>query len=165
MNTQITAKEREFRKTEKKIRHLKPDEGVWDMVKIGELEQKSNLLKEGISREREKKNEISVRKTKEEKWTDDDWMDSFRGESMDPDDHIDDHIDMIIDDHIDDHTIPNTRETRLLRKKIIKNIQTHMIDEEVVRQLQLKRIMDFINGLQKEQMEEEQMEEEQMEQA
>ena len=136
MNTQLTGKEREFRKIEKKIRHLKPEEGEWNMVKIGELKKNSNLLKKEITREREKKNEISVRKAKEEKWTDDDWMDSFRGgESMD----------------IDDHIIPNTRETRLLRKKVIKNIQTHMIDEGIVRQLQLTRIMDAIDGIQKEQ--------------
>jgi hypothetical protein len=52
---------------------------------------------------------------------------------------------------INDHIIPNTRETRLLRKQVIKNIQTHVIDEEVVRQLQLTRIMDSIDRIQKEQ--------------
>jgi len=69
--------------------------------------------------------------------TDDDWMAYFRDE----DEPVD----------IDDHIIPNTREARLHRKRVINNIQTHMIDEEVVRQLQLKRIKDFIDGLQKEQ--------------
>jgi len=107
------------------------------MEKIGELDQKSELLKKEITYDREKKNEISARKAKEADMTDDDWMAYFRseGEPMD----------------IDDHIIPNTRETRLHRKRVIKNIQTHMIDEEVVRQLQLTRIMDAIDGIQKEQ--------------
>ena len=107
------------------------------MKKIGELEKKSESMKNEISLDREKKNEISVRKTKEKTMTDDDWMDYFRnGETP---------------LNIDDHIIPNTRETRIFRKKVIKNIQTHVIDEEVVRQLQLKRIMDSIDGIQKEQ--------------
>lgn len=136
MNTKLTVKERELRKTNKKIRHHKSNES-WDMEKIGELDQKSELLKKEITYDREKKNEISARKAKEADMTDDDWMAYFRseGEPMD----------------IDDHIIPNTRETRLHRKRVIKNIQTHMIDEEVVRQLQLTRIMDAIDGIQKEQ--------------
>ena len=69
--------------------------------------------------------------------TDDDWMDYFRSEETPV--------------NIDDHIIPNTRETRLFRKQVIQNIQTHILDEEIVRQLQLTRIMDAIDGIQKEQ--------------
>ena len=136
MNTNLTVKERDLRKTNKKIRHLKSKES-WNMEKISELEKESSLLEKDIAYDQKKKNEISVRQTKEKTMTDDDWMDYFRnGETP---------------LNIDDHIIPNTRETRIFRKKVIKNIQTHMIDEEVVRQLQLKRIKDFIDGLQKEQ--------------
>ena len=128
-------KERELRKINKKIRHLKSKES-WEMKKIGELEKDSSLLEKDIACDKKKKNEISVRETKEKTMTDDDWMDRFREETP---------------VNIDDHIIPNTRETRLLRKKVIQNIQTHMIDEEVVRHLQLKRIMDSIDRIQKEQ--------------
>jgi hypothetical protein len=133
-------KERELRKINKKIRHLKSKES-WEMKKIGELEKKSESTMKEITHDREKKNEISVRKAKEEKMTDDDWIDSFRSEE--------------IPVNIDDHIIPNTRETRLLRKQVIQNIQTHILDEEVVRQLQLTRIMDSIDRIQKEQGEKE----------
>tara|TARA_B110000879_G_C10928282_1_gene414879 strand:+ start:163 stop:573 length:411 start_codon:yes stop_codon:yes gene_type:complete len=133
-------KERELRKINKKIRHLKSKDS-WEMKKIGELEKKSESTMKEITHDREKKNEISVRKAKEEKMTDDDWIDSFRSEE--------------IPVNIDDHIIPNTRETRLLRKQVIQNIQTHILDEEVVRQLQLTRIMDSIDRIQKEQGEKE----------
>ena len=135
MNTNLTGKERELRNTNKKIRHLKSKES-WNMEKIGELEEKSSLLNNEISHNQKKKNEILAQKAKEEKMTDDDWIDHFSGGEP-----------MTINDHI----IPNTRETRLLRKQVIKNIQTHVIDEEVVRQLQLTRIMDSIDRIQKEQ--------------
>ena len=136
MSNHLTMKERELRKINKKIRHLKSKES-WEMKKIGELEKKSESTMKEITHDREKKNEISVRKAKEEKMTDDDWIDSFRSEE--------------IPVNIDDHIIPNTRETRLLRKQVIQNIQTHILDEEVVRQLQLTRIMDSIDRIQKEQ--------------
>ena len=136
MNTNLTVKERELRKTNKKIRHLRSKES-WNMEKIGELEKKSSLLKNEISHNQKKKNEILAQKTKEKTMTDDDWMAYFRDE----DEPVD----------IDDHIIPNTREVRLHRKRVIKNIQTHMIDEEIVRQLQLKKIMDHIDKIQKEQ--------------
>ena len=136
MSNHLTMKERELRKINKKIRHLKSKDS-WEMKNIGELEKKSESTMKEITHDREKKNEISVRKAKEEKMTDDDWIDSFRSEE--------------IPVNIDDHIIPNTRETRLLRKQVIQNIQTHILDEEVVRQLQLTRIMDSIDGIQKEQ--------------
>ena len=136
MSNHLTMKERELRKINKKIRHLKSKES-WEMKNIDVLEKKSESMMKEITHDREKKNEISVRKAKEEKMTDDDWIDSFRSEETPV--------------NIDDHIIPNTRETRLLRKQVIQNIQTHMIDEEVVRQLQLTRIMDAIDGIQKEQ--------------
>ena len=135
MSNHLTMKERDLRKINKKIRHLKSKES-WEMKKIGELEKKSSLLEKDIACDRKKKNEISVRETKEKTMTDDDWMDRFREETP---------------LNIDDHIIPNTRETRLHRKKVIRNIQTHILDEEVVRQLQLKRIMDSIDRIQKEQ--------------
>jgi len=135
MNTNLTVKERDLRKTNKKIRHLKSKES-WNTEKIGELEKKSSLLEKEISHNQKKKNEILTQKAKEADMTDDDWIDHFSGNEP-----------MTIDEHI----IPNTREARLHRKRVIKNIQTHMIDEEIARQLQLKRIKDFIDGLQKEQ--------------
>jgi hypothetical protein len=136
MNNRLTTKERELRKIDKKIRNLKSKEN-WEMKKIGELEKKSSLLEKDIACDRKKKNEISVRETKEKTMTDDDWMDYFMNEETPL--------------NIDDHIIPNTRETRIHRKKVIRNIQTHILDEEVVRQLQLKRIMDSIDRIQKEQ--------------
>ena len=107
------------------------------MKKIDDLETESESMMKEITLDREKKNEISVREAEEEKMTDDDWMDRFRDEETPL--------------NIDDHIIPNTRETRLFRKKVIRNIQTHILDEEVVRQLQLTRIMDSIDRIQKEQ--------------
>ena len=107
------------------------------MKKIDDLETESESMMKEITLDREKKNEISVREAEEEKMTDDDWMDRFRDEETPL--------------NIDDHIIPNTRETRLFRKKVIRNIQTHILDEEVVGQLQLKRIMDSIDRIQKEQ--------------
>ena len=136
MSNHLTGKEKEKRNIDKKIRRYKSKDS-WEMKKIGELEKKSESLKNEISHNQKKKNDISVRKTKEKTMTDDDWMDYFRnGETP---------------LNIDDHIIPNTRETRIFRKKVIKNIQTHVIDEEVVRQLQLTRIMDHIDRIQKEQ--------------
>ena len=136
MNNRLTMKERELRKIDKKIRHLKSKDS-WEIKKIGELEKESESMKQDITLDREKNNEISVRKTKEKTMTDDDWMDYFIHEETPL--------------NIDDHIIPNTRESRLHRKKVIQNIQTHILDEEVVRQLQLKRIVDAIDGIQKEQ--------------
>jgi len=129
-------KERELRKIDKKIRRLKSKES-WEMKKIGELEKESESMMEDITLVRKKKNEISVKKTRVETMTDDDWMTYFRNEETPI--------------NIDDHIIPNTRETRLHRKRVIQNIQTHILDEEIVGQLQLKRIMDHIDKIQKEQ--------------
>ena len=136
MNNRLTTKERELRKIDKKIRNLKSKDN-WEMKKIDDLETESESMMKEITLDREKKNEISVREAEEEKMTDDDWMDRFRDEETPL--------------NIDDHIIPNTRETRLFRKKVIRNIQTHILDEEVVGQLQLKRIMDSIDRIQKEQ--------------
>ena len=136
MDNRLTMKERELRKIDKKIRRLKSKES-WEMKKIGELEKESESMMEDITLVRKKKNEISVKKTRVETMTDDDWMTYFRNEETPI--------------NIDDHIIPNTRETRLHRKRVIQNIQTHILDEEIVGQLQLKRIMDHIDKIQKEQ--------------
>ena len=137
MNNQLTQDQKELRKVNKKIRRLKTGRGSWAMEKIMVLEGQQDLLEKKICRGDQAKARASIRKENEGKMTDDDWMAYYRdeGEPM----------------AIDDHIIPNTRETRLHRKRVIKNIQTHMIDEEVVRQLQLTRIMDAIDGIQKEQ--------------
>ena len=133
MNTQLTRKQKDLRKVNKKIRHLKSKEGGWDMEKIGELEKKSELSKKEIALNGEKKNEISVRKAEEETMTDDDWIDHFR---IDQDE---------IHQDIDSHIIPNNRETRLHRKRVIQNLQEHRAEEYMRQQILLR--FSIINGI------------------
>ena len=133
MDTQLTRNQKELRKVNKKIRHLKARKGSWDMEKIMVLDGQRDILEKRFRQEDKAKAGASIRKENEKKMTDDDWIDHFR---IDQDE---------IHQDIDSHIIPNNRETRLHRKRVIQNLQEHLAEEYMRQQILLR--FSIINGI------------------
>ena len=147
MTTQLTQKQKDLRKVNKKIRKLKskgPQPGAWDMERIAELDRQSNTLEKGILLEEKNKKEDDAKEEIEKEMTDDDWIDHFR---IDQDE---------IHQDIDSHIIPNNRETRLHRKHVIRNLQEHMAEKYMRQQILLR--FSIINGIKEKLMEEKEKE-------
>jgi len=136
MNNQLTQDQKELRKVNKKIRRLKTGRGSWAMEKIMVLEGQQDLLEKKICRGDQAKARASIRKENEGKMTDDDWMNHFR---------IDKHE---INQDIDSHIILNNRETRLHRKRVIRNLQEHRAEEYMKQQIQFR--INIINMVKEE---------------
>ena len=139
MNNQLTQDQKELRKVNKKIRNLKARKGSWEMEKIMVLEGQRDILEKKFRLEDQAK--AGLRAAREEKMTDDDWMNRFRVDQ-----------DKIHRD-IDSHIIPNTRETRLHRKRVIHNLQEHQAEEYMRQQILLR--FSIINGIKENLMREE----------
>ena len=131
----ISPNQKELRKIDKKIRFQKKKEGSWDIEKINELEKKRKLIIKKINIVRKKKEE----KIMKEEMREDDWISHFREDNKhDPEPEI-------------DHTIPNTPETRRLRKKVIQKLNDHILSENMNYQINMR--MSILRSI-KEQMEE-----------
>lgn len=117
--------EKQLRKTNKKIRHLKTKEN-WNIVKISELEETIRDLNVKIQIEKDDNDT----KRRMEEMDDNDWIDYFYEDQVTP---------------IDDHTIPNTSETRRHKKKVIQNLNEHLMEQYMENQMKVR--MNIIQSL------------------
>lgn len=124
----LSKNEKRLRAVNKKIRKQKPTEGEWDMIKIESLEREKDSIINLIKGEKEKKQE----KEDFEKMTADEAIEFFKE-------------DKIMSN--DDHNIPNTPETRRLRKKVLQNLNEHMMSEMMNHKLQMR--MNIIQNIKK----------------
>jgi len=110
------------------------------MEEITELNRQSDALGKEVLLEQERVEAISAKKENEKKMTDDDWIDHFR---IDQDE---------IHQDIDSHIIPNNRETRLHRKRVIQGLQEHRAEQYMRQQIMAR--FSIINGIKEKLMEE-----------
>ena len=125
--------ERRLRAVEKKIRNAKPSEGEWNMPKIERLEKKRDDILVLIQADKKKKkaeDEKQRAKKAFENMTADEALEYFKEEKVDV---------------VEDHSIPNTPHTRRLRKKILENLNEHMMSEMMNHQMRVR--INIINQL------------------
>jgi cyanate lyase len=137
MDNQLTPLQKELRKVRKKIRHLKSKEGSWDMDKVASLEEQQESLEKRLLLEQKKKDEAVAKEVREKEMTEDDWLEHFREARV---------------EEQEDHSIPNNPQTRRHRKKVIQNLQIHIMGEYMNQQMRLRReiIQQIKNELEKE---------------
>lgn len=127
--------QRRLRAINKKIRNAKPAEGEWNMPKIERLEKKRDDILILIQAEEKKKkveNEKKRAKQAFENMTADEALEYFKEEKVEV---------------TEDHSIPNTPHTRRLRKKILENLNEHMMNEMMNQQMRVR--INIINHLKK----------------
>ena len=130
----LTKDEKKLRNLEKKLRKNKPKEGSWNMNKIQGIEEKIHIIKNKIYQDNQKAEE----KDKFNRMSDDEAINYFKCEN--------------IENNKIDNIIPNNRKTRLLRKKIIKDLQEYTLSEYLNRQLSYR--IELSKVLNKESVEE-----------
>jgi hypothetical protein len=106
----LTKNQKRLRSVEKKIRLSKPKNGSWDMEKIERLEKHREIIMNLIQEENKKKEE----KEAFNNMSGDQVIEFFKEEPREKE---------------VDHTIPNTPHTRRLKKKILQNLNEHMMSE------------------------------------
>jgi hypothetical protein len=106
----LTKNQKRLRSVEKKIRLSKPKNGSWDMEKIERLEKQREIIMNLIQAENKKKEEKEAFKN----MSGDQAIQFFKEEPREKQ---------------VDHAIPNTPHTRRLKKKIIQNLNEHMMSE------------------------------------
>ena len=122
----LSKNQKRLRSVEKKIRHSKPKNGSWDMEKIERLEKQREIIMNLIQAENKKKEE----------------KESFKNMSGDQ------AIEFFKEEQREkqvDHTIPNTPHTRRLKKKILQNLNEHMMSEMM--NYQVRARMNIIKQL------------------
>ena len=139
MDSRLSRNQKDLRKVNKKIRRHKA-RNSWAMEEITELNRQSDALGKEVLLEQERVEAISAKKENEKKMTDDDWIDHFR---IDQDE---------IHQDIDSHIIPNNRETRLHRKRVIQGLQEHRAEQYMRQQIMAR--FSIINGIKEKLMEE-----------
>ena len=134
----LSENKRRLRAINKKIRNAKPAEGEWNMPKIERLEKKrDDILKIIQSEEKKKKVENEKKKAKQafENMTADEALEYFK-------DFKEEKVEVT-----EDHGIPNTPHTRRLRKKVLENLNEHMMSEMMNHQMRVR--INIINQLKK----------------
>ena len=122
----LSKNQKRLRSVEKKIRHSKPKNGSWDMEMIERLEKQREIIMNLIQAENKKKEE----------------KESFKNMSGDQ------AIEFFKEEQREkqvDHTIPNTPHTRRLKKKILQNLNEHMMSEMM--NYQVRARMNIIKQL------------------
>ncbi len=129
----LSENERRLRAINKKIRNAKPSEGEWNMPKIERLEKKREIILNLIQADKKKKKaEDEKKRVKDafENMTADEALEYFKEEKVDV---------------VEDHRIPNTPHTRRLRKKVLENLNEHMMSEMMNQQMRVR--INIINQL------------------
>ena len=124
---------RKLRSVEKGIRNAKPSEGKWNMPKIERLEKKREIILNLIQEDKKKKEAGDEKKRVKdafENMSSDEALEYFKEEKI---------------DIVEDHSIPNTPHTRRLRKKILENLNEHMMSEMMNQQMRVR--INIINQL------------------
>jgi hypothetical protein len=122
----LSKNQKRLRAVNKKIRLAKPDSGEWNLSKIESLEKERDMISDLILVEQKKAKE----KEDFKKMTADEAIEYFKEEKQ---------------DKIENHSIPNTPETRRLRKKVLQNLNEHMMSEMMNQQMRTK--INIINQL------------------
>ena len=122
----LSKNQKRLRSVEKKIRHSKPKNGSWDMEKIERLEKQREIIMNLIQAENKKKEEKEAFKN----MSGDQAIEFFKEEPREKQ---------------VDHTIPNTPHTRRLKKKILQNLNEHMMSEML--NYQVRARMNIIKQL------------------
>tara|TARA_Y100000389_G_scaffold152405_1_gene152395 strand:+ start:2003 stop:2398 length:396 start_codon:yes stop_codon:yes gene_type:complete len=115
----LSKNQKRLRSVEKKIRLSKPKNGSWDIEKIERLEKGREIMVNLIQAENKKKEE----KEAFEKMTEDQVIEFFKEKTQEKQ---------------VDHSIPNTPHTRRLKKKILQNLNEHMMSEMMNQQIQVR---------------------------
>ena len=107
------------------------------MDKINALEEQQESLEKRILLEQKKKDEALAKEVREKEMTEDDWLEYFREDRVEKQ---------------EDHSIPNNPQTRRHRKKVIQNLQIHIMGEYMNQQMRLRReiIQQIKDDLEKE---------------
>ena len=124
----LSKNQKRLRSVEKKIRLSKPKNGSWDMEKIERLEKERDIIMNLIQAENKKKEEKEAFKNMTEEQAIEFFKEEPREKQV-------------------DHTIPNTPHTRRLKKKIIQNLNEHMMSEMLNQQIQVR--MNMVKMLEK----------------
>uniref|UniRef100_A0A6C0FL35 Uncharacterized protein n=1 Tax=viral metagenome TaxID=1070528 RepID=A0A6C0FL35_9ZZZZ len=124
--TVLSKNQKRLRAVEKKIRHSKPKNGSWDMEKIERLEKQREIIMNLIQVENKKKEEKEAFKN----MSGDQAIEFFKEEPREKQ---------------VDHTIPNTPHTRRIKKKVIQNLNEHMMSEMM--NYQVRARMNIIKQL------------------
>lgn len=124
----ISKNQKRLRTVEKKIRLSKPKNGSWDMEKIERLEKERDIIMNLIQAENKKKEEKEAFKNMTEEQAIEFFKEKPREKQV-------------------DHTIPNTPHTRRLKKKILQNLNEHMMSEMLNQQIQVR--MNMVKMLEK----------------
>ncbi len=144
----LSENKRRLRAINKKIRNAKPSEGEWNMPKIERLEKKREIILNLIQADKKKKKaEDEKKRVKDafENMTADEALEYFKEEKVDV---------------VEDHRIPNTPHTRRLRKKVLENLNEHMMSEMMNQQMRVR--INIINQLKADcKIEEEELKEQQ----
>jgi len=122
----LSKNQKRLRAVEKKIRQSKPKNGSWDMEKIENLEKQREIIMNLIQAENKKKEEKEAFKN----MSGDQAIEFFKEEPREKQ---------------VDHTIPNTPHTRRLKKKILQNLNEHMMSEMM--NYQVRARMNIIKQL------------------
>lgn len=115
----LSKNQKRLRSVEKKIRQSKPKNGSWDMEKIERLEKQREIIMNIIQIENKKKEEKEAFKN----MSGDQAIEFFKEEPREKQ---------------VDHVIPNTPHTRRLKKKILQNLNEHMMSEMMNQQIQVR---------------------------
>ena len=124
----LSKNQKRLRSVEKKIRLSKPKNGSWDMEKIERLEKERDIIMNLIQAENKKKEEKEACKNMTEEQAIEFFKEEPREKQV-------------------DHTIPNTPHTRRLKKKILQNLNEHMMSEMLNQQIQVR--MNMVKMLEK----------------
>ena len=122
----LSKNQKRLRAVNKKIRLAKPHSGEWNLSKIESLEKERDMISDLILVEQKKAKE----KEDFKKMTSDEAIEYFKEEKQ---------------DKIENHSIPNTPETRRLRKKVLQNLNEHMMSEMMNQQMRTR--INIINQL------------------
>jgi len=129
----LSKNEKRLRAKNKQIRRAKPSEGSWDMSKIAKLEgERDDILKIILEEKQIQKEENEKKRAKAafENMSADEALEYFKEEPK---------------NIVEDHSIPNNPHTRRLRKKILENLNEHMMSEMMNQQMRVR--INIINQL------------------
>tara|TARA_B100001093_G_C26741337_1_gene976818 strand:+ start:84 stop:554 length:471 start_codon:yes stop_codon:yes gene_type:complete len=114
----LSFNKKQLRKTEKKIRRLK-EKKHWNMDKISTLERESSILSNKIKLESIKKDYGN----NQDKMTSDEWIDYFHEVKV---------------EEVEDYKLPNTPKMRRHKKKVIQNLNEHLLGQYMDQKMELR---------------------------
>lgn len=129
MNSSKTVAQKALRKNRKTQRHLSGKGDPESMRKLDNLMREENEMLQKMECDKQRK-EKRLRKLKEKELL----------ESMTFEETLEYYKNLDKDSvKVEEHLIPNTREARIHRKKVIKGIQDYKVDQYFTEQIEMRR--------------------------